>query len=48
MREILRARALLVTGRVQRLRGWKTVVIEEARVLEAAQVREAEMAYFVR
>ncbi len=48
IREILRARALLVTGRVQRLRGWKTVVIEEARVLETARVLEAEMAYFVR
>ncbi len=48
MREVLRARALLVTGKVQKLRGWKTVVIEKVEVLETAQVREAEMAYFVR
>ena len=48
MREVLRARALLVTGKVQKLRGWKTVVIEKEEVLETAQVREAEMAFFVR
>ncbi len=47
-RQILRSRALLVTGRVQRLRGWKTIMLEEVEVLETAQVREAEMAYFVR
>ncbi len=48
MREVLRARALLVTGKIQKLRGWKTVVIEKVEVLETAQVREAEMAYFMR
>jgi error-prone DNA polymerase len=47
MREVLRARALLVTGKVQRLRGWKTLVIEKVEVLETVRVMDAEMAYFV-
>jgi error-prone DNA polymerase len=48
MREVLRARALVVTGKVQRLRGWKTVVVEKAEILETKQALEGEMAYFVR
>jgi error-prone DNA polymerase len=45
MREVLRSRALVVTGRVQRLRGWKTVVVENAEVLETARALEGEINY---
>jgi error-prone DNA polymerase len=48
LRPVLRSRALMLTGRIQRLRGWKTMVVESAVLLEALVAREGEMAYFVR
>ena len=44
----LRSRALILSGRVQRLRGWKTMVIETVMPLEVLVARESEMAYFMR
>jgi error-prone DNA polymerase len=48
IRPVLRSRALVLTGRVQRLRGWKTMVVESALPIEALVAGEGEMAYFVR
>ena len=48
MRVVLRSRALLLTGKVQRLGGWKTIVVSSAVPLEVLSARESEMAYFVR
>jgi hypothetical protein len=48
LRPELRARALMLTGRVQRLKGWKTLVIESVMPLGAMVGKESEMAYFVR
>jgi error-prone DNA polymerase len=48
LRSDLRSRALVLRGKVQRLRGWKTMVIESVMPLGAIVARESEMAYFVR
>ncbi len=48
LRPELRSRALMLTGRVQRLKGWKTMVIESVMPIETLVARESEMAYFVR
>jgi error-prone DNA polymerase len=48
LREELRSRALVLEGQVQRLRGWKTMVVEGVTPIEALGAKEAEMAYFVR
>ena len=48
LRSQLRSRAVIVSGRVQRLRGFKTLVVESVLPLEALVSKEAEMAYFVR
>jgi error-prone DNA polymerase len=48
VRPVLRSRALVLTGQIQRLRGWKTMVVESALPLEVLVVGEGEMAYFVR
>ncbi len=48
LRADLRSRALVLEGRVQRLRGWKTMVVEGVMPLEALGAKTSEMAYFVR
>jgi error-prone DNA polymerase len=49
LRPALRSRALILSGRVQRLRGFKTLVVEGCiPITAAAVVPESEMAYFVR
>lgn len=48
LRTDLRSRALVLEGRVQRLRGWKTMVVEGVLPLEALGAKTSEMAYFVR
>lgn len=48
LRPELRSRALILTGQVQRLKGWKTMVIESVMPINAITARESEMAYFVR
>jgi error-prone DNA polymerase len=48
LRTDLRSRAVMLEGRVQRLRGWKTMVIESVQPLETLTAKESEMAYFVR
>ena len=47
LRSTLRSRALVVQGRVQRLRGWKTMVVESVVPITALAAKESEMAYFV-
>jgi error-prone DNA polymerase len=47
LRSDLRSRAVILEGRVQRLRGWKTMVIESVQPLETLTAKESEMAYFV-
>jgi error-prone DNA polymerase len=48
LRAVFRSRALLLTGRVQRLRGWKTMVVESAASLEVVMARETGKGYAVR
>jgi error-prone DNA polymerase len=45
---VLRSRAVILTGRVQRLRGWKTMVVESATALEALVPSERAVAYFAK
>jgi error-prone DNA polymerase len=48
LRSDLRSRALVLEGRVQRLRGWKTMVVKSVQPIMALAAKESEMAYFVR
>ena len=48
LRSDLRSRALVLEGRVQRLRGWKTMVVEGVVPITALGAKASEMAYFVR
>jgi error-prone DNA polymerase len=48
LREELRSRALVLEGRVQRLRGWKTMVVEGVLPIRALAVKEPEGASFAR
>jgi error-prone DNA polymerase len=48
LRTDLRSRALVLEGRVQRLRGWKTMVVEGVLPIQVLGAKASEMAYFVR